>query len=95
MSRGNILWEMAQNVAKALTSTEVWPLFEIEGKGHALGLSVMTAPESILTAVTNGFITAFAPGAIVINLNAAGATSTYVVFNAGSAAAPSWTPLIS
>ena len=86
---GNLISQLQRLTTKGLTSTEVQPILKT-AKGHLFGFCFMTAPESILTACTNGFITAFAPGAIVFSMNSVGTGTTVIVFNNGTSAAPSW-----
>ncbi len=91
---GNLIHQLQRLTAKSLTSTEVQPLLKT-AKGHLFGFCYITAPTTVLTAVTNGFITAFAPGALVFSMNSVGTGTTVIVFNTGSSSAPAWTALLS
>lgn len=91
---GNLVNQLQRLTTKGLTSTEVQPILKT-AKGHLFGFCFMTAPETVLSAVTNGFITAFAPGAIVFCMNSVGTGTTFIVFNTKSSAAPSWTAVCS
>jgi hypothetical protein len=78
---------------KAVVTSRVDPLY-VTTDGIVLGISKITAIAALTALVTDGEHR-FAPGCLIVCVNANVAASVLVVYNTGTATAPSFTGMIS